>query len=113
MDGEANAFGKDIAARGSEGARPIRVTVKIRVTLSPVFAGARCPSCSSPNIRRSERRYYELYQSIFILPWRCLDCDLRFFRWRWVKQSAEDIPSPARTDRQPPQAVLDPDCSRS
>ncbi len=40
-----------------------------------------CPRCSSTNVRRSRRRWFDwLLTLIFVVPYRCRDCRTRFFR---------------------------------
>ena len=46
-----------------------------------------CPRCQSDEIRRSARRGLKesLLKRIRILPYRCIQCEKRFFRFRpWV-----------------------------
>lgn len=43
-----------------------------------------CPRCTSERIHQSRRRGLlesTLFAMIFIRPFRCERCDLRFFRW--------------------------------
>jgi len=45
-----------------------------------------CPRCGSPDLIRSHRRNpLERVAGLVILPWRCQDCYLRFFRPRWLR----------------------------
>ena len=43
-----------------------------------------CPSCGSANVRRSQRRnvFEHALYGLRLRPWRCLDCQARFFRVR-------------------------------
>ena len=43
-----------------------------------------CPACGSANIRRSQRRnvFERALRSLRVRPWRCQDCQARFFRFR-------------------------------
>ena len=43
-----------------------------------------CPACGSANIRRSQRRnaVENVLYGLRVRPWRCLDCQARFFRFR-------------------------------
>lgn len=43
-----------------------------------------CPSCGSANVRRSQRRnvFENALYGLRLRPWRCLDCQARFFRVR-------------------------------
>jgi hypothetical protein len=43
-----------------------------------------CPMCWSRLIRRSKRRgllEVTLMQILFVRPYRCVECEWRFFRW--------------------------------
>ena len=43
-----------------------------------------CPACGSTNIRRSQRRniFENALHGLRLRPWRCLDCQARFLRFR-------------------------------
>jgi transcriptional regulator NrdR family protein len=43
-----------------------------------------CPACGSANIRRSQRRnvFENALRGLRMRPWRCQDCQARFFRFR-------------------------------
>jgi len=43
----------------------------------------RCPCCQSHQIYRSRTKgiLESLMTRVFVRPYRCLDCDYRFFRW--------------------------------
>ena len=43
-----------------------------------------CPACGSANVRRSQRRnvFENALRGLRLRPWRCLDCQARFFRFR-------------------------------
>jgi len=43
-----------------------------------------CPACGSANIRRSQRRnvFENALRGLRLRPWRCLDCQTRFLRFR-------------------------------
>jgi transcriptional regulator NrdR family protein len=44
----------------------------------------KCPACRSHNVRRSQRRnvFENALYGLRLRPWRCLDCEARFFRFR-------------------------------
>ena len=51
---------------------------------------ANCPNCESASIRRSRRNgpvEYVLHTLLFISPYRCRDCDTRYFRFRFSRAS--------------------------
>jgi len=57
-----------------------------------------CPKCQSERIQRSRRRNTverSLLAMIFVRPFRCLNCDLRFFRWSFTAHP--NSPRPAAT----------------
>ncbi len=44
-----------------------------------------CPYCQSDELLRSHRRnLIESAMSFLLLPWRCYDCNRRFFRPSWI-----------------------------
>ena len=55
-----------------------------------------CPACGSANIRRSQRRnvFENALRSLRLRPWRCLDCQERFFRFR--RRSSNPLPKDKR-----------------
>jgi len=60
------------------------VLEKVREVLGPLQRGRRivCPRCSSKNIRRSARRWFDwLLALVFFVPYRCRDCRTRFYRF--------------------------------
>ena len=53
-----------------------------------------CPMCHSRLIRRSKRQNlveYLLSTAVFIRPYRCVECDWRFFRWSLKSHGARHI----------------------
>jgi predicted Zn-ribbon and HTH transcriptional regulator len=55
-----------------------------------------CPNCRSPKISRSRRRGLEeflLHYFCFITPYRCRDCDYRYFRYRVRLRAPAAAPS--------------------
>ncbi len=55
--------------------------------MGPSFAKKlhECPTCGSHSVRRSERRGIVekfLYRLLLIWPYRCLECDGRFFDYK-------------------------------
>jgi hypothetical protein len=51
----------------------------------------RCPACESTSIRRSARRNtWESVIGVLILPFRCEDCYVRFYRMRSVANGAPE-----------------------
>jgi len=48
----------------------------------------RCPSCGSQNTRRSKRRLLldPLYTIFGFLPYRCEDCNHRFFKFGFLRR---------------------------
>lgn len=56
-----------------------------------------CTACGSANIRRSQRRnvFENALRSLRLRPWRCLDCQARFFRFR------RQTPNPLPKDKRP------------
>ena len=45
-----------------------------------------CPTCGSGRLERSRpRSLVERWMGLLILPYRCVDCDLRFFQFRSEK----------------------------
>jgi predicted Zn-ribbon and HTH transcriptional regulator len=45
---------------------------------------ANCPRCRSEQIHRSRRKGIierRILAMLFVRPFRCVSCDLRFFRW--------------------------------
>jgi DNA-binding NtrC family response regulator len=60
------------------------VLEKVREVLGPSQRGQHivCPRCASKNIRRSARRWFEWFLALmFLVPYRCLDCRSRFYRF--------------------------------
>lgn len=58
-----------------------------------------CPECQSQRIHRSKRRGIletSLFAVLFIRPFRCLRCDLRFFRWSLSANPGSQRPLPLR-----------------
>jgi len=56
-----------------------------------------CPCCQSEHIRRSRRKGIIeriILPMLFVRPFRCQRCDLRFFRW---SIAVNPIPSSAAT----------------
>src|SRR5437016_9841803 len=48
-----------------------------------------CPQCSSTNIRRSRRTWFDwLLTLIFVVPYRCRDCRTRFLRFKGQAQES-------------------------
>jgi hypothetical protein len=46
------------------------------------MGGMQCPSCESPDVRRSRRRWFERPISVFgLFPFRCSACRARFFHF--------------------------------
>jgi hypothetical protein len=46
-----------------------------------------CPACESSQIHQSRRRGIierKVFALIFLRPFRCEECDLRFFRWSFA-----------------------------
>jgi predicted Zn-ribbon and HTH transcriptional regulator len=56
----------------------------------------RCPCCQSDQIHRSKTKgiLERVSTIIFVRPYRCVDCDYRFFRW-----SLRVKPEPGRMAR--------------
>jgi len=56
-----------------------------------------CPACGSANIRRSQRRnvFENALRGLRLRPWRCLDCQARFFRFRQRR------PNPLAKEKRP------------
>jgi hypothetical protein len=58
-----------------------------------------CPLCESEQIRRSRRHGIlerKILPVLFVRPFRCLRCDLRFFRWTLSANTQESRPATAR-----------------
>lgn len=52
------------------------------------FSLTLCPRCNSDQFRRSHiRNIWERSLSLLILPCRCISCERRFFRPRWMLRS--------------------------
>ena len=54
-----------------------------------------CPNCQSTSCHRSRRSgavEFILHTLFFTTPYRCEDCDARFFRRRLSKQPPKSIP---------------------
>jgi hypothetical protein len=54
-----------------------------------------CPFCHGTRIHRSRRRgIYErrILSLIFVRPFRCEDCDFRFFRWSFATNTTAAQP---------------------
>jgi hypothetical protein len=47
-----------------------------------------CPNCGGKKVRRSHRSVHEKVLTIFTLmrPYRCRECDCRFFRPLWFRE---------------------------
>ena len=43
----------------------------------------KCPRCESENVRRSRRNPLARLALFFLLPYRCRDCETRFYRLRF------------------------------
>jgi hypothetical protein len=58
-----------------------------------------CPACGSANTRRSQRRnvFENALRALRLRPWRCLDCQSRFFRFRLHR------PNPLPKEKRPHQ----------
>jgi hypothetical protein len=60
-----------------------------------------CPNCQSTSCRRSRRSgavEFLLHYLFFITPYRCKDCDQRYFRRRGFRDSTKAAPEhPAAT----------------
>ena len=61
------------------------------------MAPLNCPACGSANIRRSQRRnvFEKALRSLRLRPWRCLDCQARFFRFR--RRTPNHLPQDKRS----------------
>jgi uncharacterized protein with PIN domain len=60
--------------------------------MSPIYFNerTRCPHCSSRSVRRSRRRgkIERIVSAVFrVSPYRCEECDYRYFRWRSAHES--------------------------
>ena len=58
----------------------------------------RCPDCSSARFHRSKKKglYERLILSMFFVrPFRCDECDFRFFRWSLTEKPGPSRPSTA------------------
>ena len=61
----------------------------------------RCPMCHSRQIRRSKRQNvveYLLSTAVFVRPYRCIECDRRFFRWSLKSHGARHITARQRNE---------------
>jgi hypothetical protein len=47
-----------------------------------------CPKCGSTDVHRSRRRTFKdhLRTLVFMRPFRCFQCKLRFYSWRFDKK---------------------------
>jgi predicted Zn-ribbon and HTH transcriptional regulator len=84
----------------SPASRSLRPAVLDRSTrpMRGVSVAIRCPDCHSGHIHRSRTKGVlesVLLATVCLRPFRCEDCDLRFFRWSMEKQSRSH--RPART----------------
>jgi len=80
------------------------VLEKVREVLGPSQSSRNiaCPRCSSKNIRRSERRWFEwLLTLIFLVPYRCRDCRTRFYRFG-MKYKGSLLGNPAEKSSEDP-----------
>ena len=57
----------------------------------PGTAERKCPNCSGANVRRSRRRGFVegyLLRAVFLAPYRCQECDKRFYAPNGRKRQA-------------------------
>jgi hypothetical protein len=70
-----------------------------------------CPVCRSETIRRSGRRNFfeRVWSLVGRYPYRCHDCQTRFFAIREPKKSADKVTKPVETAAKQPQYEEDDD----
>jgi len=77
---------------GDEGRREIEGPGWVVFSALPEKAAVsnRCPCCQSNQIYRSRTKgiLESVMSRIFVRPYRCVDCDCRFFRWSLRAKSA-------------------------